>query len=203
MNKEEIWKPVRGFDGFYEVSSLGRVRSIDRIVRQGNKFNRLGGKILNPTPDRYGYLCCTLSCNGYRKQAKVHRMVAEAFIPNPYSKPEIDHINTIHTDNRVDNLRWATHKENNTNPITANHRQKSINSKSVQSQRMKSLKKKSSIKAPKEVYQYSLSGTYLRTFESISEAARKIGVTHVSIIYAMNNPKRSAAGYRWFSKWQE
>ena len=109
--EEEIWKPIKDFEGYYEVSNIGRVRSLN--------YKRTGkGKILKNIEDYKGYLEVGLTKNGKRKQFKVHRLVAEAFIPNPENKPCIDHINTIKSDNRVENLRWVTYKENSNNEKT-------------------------------------------------------------------------------------
>ena len=109
--EEEIWKPIKDFEGYYEVSNIGRVRSLN--------YKRTGkGKILKNIEDYKGYLEVGLTKNGKRKQFKVHRLVAEAFIPNPENKPCIDHINTVKSDNRVENLRWVTYKENSNNEKT-------------------------------------------------------------------------------------
>ena len=109
--EEEIWKPIKEFEGYYEVSNMGRVRSLN-YKRTGKK------KILKNIEDYKGYLEVGLTKNGKRKQFKVHRLVAEAFIPNPENKPCIDHINTVKSDNRVENLRWVTYKENSNNEKT-------------------------------------------------------------------------------------
>ena len=109
--EEEIWKPIKDFEGYYEVSNIGRVRSLN-YKRTGKE------KILKNIKDYKGYLEVVLTKNGKRKQFKVHRLVAEAFIPNPENKPCIDHINTVKSDNRVENLRWATYKENSNNEKT-------------------------------------------------------------------------------------
>ena len=109
--EEEIWKPIKDFEGYYEVSNMGRVRSLN-YKRTGKE------KILKNIGDYKGYLEIVLTKNGKQKQFKVHRLVAEAFIPNPENKPCIDHINTVKSDNRVENLRWVTYKENSNNEKT-------------------------------------------------------------------------------------
>ena len=102
----EIWKPVVGYEGLYEVSNLGKVKAI--------KWHRgEEEKEMKPYTTYKGYLRLRLTKNGKGKQFQIHRLVAEAFIPNPENKPYIDHINTDRTDNRVENLRYCTCKENN------------------------------------------------------------------------------------------
>lgn len=116
---QEIWKPIIGFENLYEVSNLGNVRSIERIV-----IDKIGRKlvfhsvVLVPRKTNKEYLTVNLSKNGKFKNYSVHRLVAEAFIPNDENKPCIDHINGNRQDNSVSNLQWCTHKENSNNPIT-------------------------------------------------------------------------------------
>ena len=92
---EEIWKTVKGYNGYYQVSNTGKVRNPNKVL----------------TPNvgvKNGYVYVTL-----RKDKRLlHRIVAETFIPNPFNKPEVDHINGIRTDNRLENLRWASGEEN-------------------------------------------------------------------------------------------
>ncbi len=104
---EEIWKPVVGYEGLYEVSNLGRVRSVDRLVNHpsGSKSLRKS-KLLSPNMTR-GYLCVHLSKNCKVTSQRVHRLVAEAFIPNPYNLPMINHKNEVKSDNSIDNLEWC------------------------------------------------------------------------------------------------
>lgn len=114
---EEIWKDIEGYEGRYQVSNLGRVKSLKRFC--SGKWN--GNELINErllTPDlRSGYKTVYLYGAKNRKFL-IHRLVAQAFIPNPDNKPCVDHINTITTDNSVQNLRWVTEKENANNPIT-------------------------------------------------------------------------------------
>lgn len=107
MNKE-IWRTIEGYNGMYQVSNLGNVKSL----RFGKE------RVLKTAFDNNGYHRLGLYKDGKVKKWYVHRLVCEAFIPNPDDKPCIDHINTDRTDNRVENLRWATVKENQNNPLT-------------------------------------------------------------------------------------
>lgn len=105
---------TRGYQA-YQISSDGRVR------------NEVTGKIRKSFTDRKGYVSVTLFIEGKNKHLLVHRLVAENFIPNPEGKKEVDHINGDKTDNRVENLRWVTRKENVNNPITMENNIKAHN----------------------------------------------------------------------------
>lgn len=110
---EEEWRPVVGFEGLYEVSNLGRVRSLDRIVKRvktGQLFCR--GQILKPLRLATGYSRVDLAKNKKHFHKAIHRLVAEAFIPNPEKKPYVNHINGERSDNRVLNLEWADNSDN-------------------------------------------------------------------------------------------
>lgn len=114
----EIWAPIKGYEGLYEVSSLGRVRSVDRSVcytnSKGNTIEYIKPSQLlsGSTYDFARYPVVMLYRNGCRKTYKVHRLVANTFIPNPEHKPEVNHIDGDHTNNCVDNLEWVTGPEN-------------------------------------------------------------------------------------------
>ena len=110
---EEIWRPIEGYEGLYEVSSYGRVRSLDKYVKcDYEKYRLHKGKVLSPGKDKDGYLSVVLSCNGKLHLKKIHRLVAEAFIPNPDNLPQVNHKDEDKTNNRVDNLEWCNRKYN-------------------------------------------------------------------------------------------
>ena len=113
---EEIWKPVRGYEGLYEVSNLGRVKSLPRYVERGKGFLPVKGGIMGFSMIR-GYRRVMLSRDARGRLTMVHRIVAEAFIENTNNKPFIDHINGIRDDNRVENLHWVTRVENMNMPL--------------------------------------------------------------------------------------
>lgn len=106
----EEWRTVVGYEGLYEVSSYGRVRSLDRYVKSSYGAYRLHkGKVLSPGVRPDGYLVVSLQ----EKMFRVHRLVAGAFIPNPDGLPAVNHIDEDKTNNRVDNLEWCDSKYNN------------------------------------------------------------------------------------------
>lgn len=108
----EIWKSVKDYEGLYEISNLGRIKSCDRIVNFGKQKRLSKGIILTINTAGSNYNHIKLSKNGVIKRKYIHRLVCEAFIPNPDNKPEINHINEDKRDNRVQNLEWVTKKEN-------------------------------------------------------------------------------------------
>ena len=112
--EEEIWVDICGYEGLYQVSNQGRVRSLDReVIYPDGHIQKYKGKIIYGYKNNSGYIIVDLKGKKYR----VHRLVGEAFIPNPENKPDIDHINTIRDDKREENLRWATRSENMKNEI--------------------------------------------------------------------------------------
>ena len=108
----EVWLPVKGFEKLYEVSSGGRVRSITRKTnnKQGQRTSR--GRVLKPNYAGHGYALVSLCRDGSQYTKRVHRLVAEAFIPNPDNKRCVNHIDLDKRFNASVNLEWATHKEN-------------------------------------------------------------------------------------------
>ena len=102
---KEIWKDVVGYEGYYQVSSLGRIRSVDREIIDKNRVKRpIHGKIMRHTFHPDGYPAISLCRNGIYRRLKIHRLVALAFIPNPNNLPEVSHLDETRTNNCVDNL---------------------------------------------------------------------------------------------------
>lgn len=161
MQEQEIWKDVVGWEGLYQVSNLGRIRTLPKIHNSIHPYIAKE-KILKFFPNKDGYWLVDLVKDRKKTRFQVHRLVALAFIPNPQNKPEVNHINEIKTDNRIENLEWATRTENN-NHGTRNKRTGDANSK--------------------RVYQYDLQGNYICEYPSTKVAAWALGVS-VSLISA-------------------
>ena len=109
---EEVWKPIEEWEGLYEISSHGRVRSLDRLVRNRCGKYMLKGRMLKQSSFSNKYLFVQLQDNPRKECRLVHRLVAQAFIPNPNGKKEVNHISGDKTDNQVTNLEWVTRSEN-------------------------------------------------------------------------------------------
>lgn len=202
----EEWRDVVGYEGLYQVSSLGRVCNTKskRVLRH---------KITNRKDGGSGYHIVNLYINKKKVSASVHRLVAKAFIPNPENKPQIDHINCKRGDNAVENLRWATAKENSNNPLTLEKKQRERNpfwgrkhteeAKQIMSQTHKGKKlSKEQIENLKEVnsyivLQYDKSMNLLGTFRGTREAAKATGVNHCNISMACTGYRKTAGGFIW------
>ena len=113
----EIWKNIKGYEDSYEVSNLGNVRSktrlVERVSPSGKKcLYTYNSKILNAVATKKGYLRLGLYNNDVKNNHQIHRLVAMNFIPNPLNKEQVNHINGIKIDNRVENLEWVSNYEN-------------------------------------------------------------------------------------------
>jgi hypothetical protein len=120
----EIWKPIAGYEDYYCVSNLGNVRS------NGKKYVDAMNRVQNRKPKQLkihvatiGYLCVDLNANGISKQKYIHRLIAEAFIPNPDNKPTVNHIDGNKLNNNISNLEWNTYSENNKHAVDNGLRQ--------------------------------------------------------------------------------
>lgn len=192
---EEIWKDIKGYEGLYQISTNGRVKSLLKVTKFGNRLKVNGEMILKPALGKRGYYVVSLNHNGKSKTFTIHRLIAEAFIPNPLNKKFIDHINTIKTDNRIENLRWVTNKENSNNILTLKHSSESTSKKWKDG----CYNNRNNIHYRK-VQQFDKEGNLIATYDSIVEAAKITGIdrSSISAVCLGTNPKRHTAGdYIW------
>lgn len=184
---EEIWKDIEGYENLYQVSNMGNVKSLERyeLTNGRVKIRKRKEKILKPHPNGEGYPCVVLSKNSNQKTHRVHRLVAQAFIPNIDNKPCVDHINRNKLDNRVENLRWVTNQENMNNPLTLLH--------------LKDVNKENNKHRQRMVVQLSKKNDFIKLWESTREASRKTQIDNKSICWVCSNkPKyKTAGGYKW------
>lgn len=185
---EEVWKDIVGYEDKYQISNLGRIKSLKDT--HGNYKERM----LNPTPNLKGYLGQCISKNGIRKRVTIHRLVAETFIPNPLNLPEVNHKDEDKSNNSVSNLEWCT-KKYNINYGTGIKRR---------SNKIKGIKpSKNTIQAVKEslskkVYQYTKEGKFIKRWDSTMEAERSgKGYNNTGISKCCIGKLKTYKGFRW------
>lgn len=193
MNSE-VWKSIAGYEGLYDVSNMGRIRSVDRVRRSasdGSELGHLKGKVMKPFYSNKGYLLIELFKDGIGKTFSVHRLVALAFVPNPDGKPCVNHLDETHDNNCADNLEWCTQKEN-MNYGTAPQR---ISKKMKERWERGEMKKR----PKRQVAKYSLDGKLLEVYPSYLEATRACGSTSdgTTIINCIRGRNNTAYGYKW------
>lgn len=185
----EIWRDIKGFEGLYQVSNLGRVRSVDHYTcynKINNTLTLAKGTILQPCKNKKsGYFTVVLYKKGKGKTFLVHRLVAETFKPNPHNHPTVDHINRIRTDNRADNLRWAPWELQQQNADRYSQRK-------ITKEKLANRKDMS-----KPVEQYTLDGKFVKEYPSASEASRQTGISQGNISMCCRCERKSAGGYIW------
>ena len=166
--EKEIWKDIKGFEGLYRVSNLGRVKSLKRPYR-------LKEKILKPLITK-GYYQVELCKNSIAKFYKVHRLVWEAFNGSIPENMQVNHLNEIKTDNRLENLNLMTAKEN-LNWGTRNKRMAKSKSKPV--------------------LQFDLNDNLIKEFPSLIQVYRELGFSYGNIGYCCNGKLKQAYGFKW------
>lgn len=173
--QNEIWKDIRGYKGLYQISSSGKIRSVDREITQekdGTVFTRkMKGRELKTGILNSGYQVVWLSKNGIVKALTIHRLVAKAFIPNPQNKKDINHIDGNKTNNKASNLEWTTRSEN--------------------------------VKHSHEFLERKSNGRKIKCvetgekFNSIKEASIKMNINRHSINHVLRGRNKKAGGYTW------
>lgn len=187
----EEWRPIKDFPK-YEISDKGRIRS--------NNFYRRGYSIIMKTQlDIGGYECVKIRKGGRTVTLRIHRLVAEAFIPNPENKPFVDHINTIRNDNRKENLRWCTDIDNKRNPISAYNRRTSVKLLAA----VRNAAKIGGVKRSKPVLQYSKDGTFISEYKSARDAFMQTGISFQKIGAVCLGKRKTSGGFIWKFKTKE
>ena len=167
---KEIWKDIKGYEGLYQVSSLGRIKSLERVDSNNHRVHE---RILKLRHNEHGYYECALCKEGKQKKLKVHRLVADAFIPNVNNYPVVNHKDEVRDNNIVDNLEWCTHKYN----INYGTAQKRKSDKLKGRHTLNEFKK--GIKNPNSKMVVLLNNGLL--FESASEAAKHYNLSSYMI----------------------
>lgn len=193
----EIWKDVVGYEGYYKVSNLGRVKSMERYVTQGNHKRYVKERIKKQSIDPNGYLRVTLCKDRKSVQIPIHRIIAEAFIPNPENKSEIDHINTNRIDNRIENLRWSTRYENTHNPLTLQNCKERVYTKERTEKINKTRIERGRKCAPKKVYQYSKAGVFIKEYSCAKKAGEELNTNAQPISMCCKGDRLTAGGFVW------
>lgn len=177
---DEIWKDIPGYEGLYQASNLGRIKSLDRVIMRKNGFPQTWkGRILKPKHYPNGYLFVNLHTSQKAFDFLVHRAVAITFIPNPNKYPNINHKDENKENNSINNLEWCTQKYN-------------LNYGNCKEKQKESKIQRGYIKT---IYQYSLDGNLIASYESCSEATRKTGINNLSA--ACLGKYTQAGGFLW------
>lgn len=176
--KNEMWKDIIGYEGLYQISNLGRIKSLERKVRHNYGGLRIvPEKILKPSPDGDGYLYISLSKEGKKKNPKIHKLVAYHFLENPDNLPQVNHLDEDKNNNRLSNLEWCTCLHNLTHS---------------------NIIRKGNIARAKAIVQKSLTGEVIREYESIAEAQRELSLkNHTGIIRCCQGKQNTSHGYKW------
>lgn len=173
INMTEIWKDIKGYEGLYQVSNIGRVKSLERtVIRKNGRKQTIRERILKRSANQDGYLQIDLYDSYGKKRFAVHRLVCEAFHQNPKNKPCVNHIDEDKTNNTASNLEWCTAKEN------CNHGTRNA-------------------RIAKSVGQYTRDGKLIKVWQSAHEAQRLLGYDQSNISAVALGKRKTAYGFVW------
>ena len=175
---EEIWKSVKEYEDYYQISNFGNMRSIERtIITKNNVHRKLKSKQLKLHLNEFGYVITMGSINNVQKNFKIHRVVAEAFILNPENKLTVNHKDTNKQNNHISNLEWSTHSEN------------------IKHAYIHYLN--NSVSQYKSVSQYTKDNEFITQYKSISAAKKALKIKGGHISDVCNGRMKTAYGYVW------
>ena len=184
---EEIWKDIPGYEKYYMASTLGRIKSKDRVIKtvlKGKEIKYIKrGRIMTPCLNSGKYLGLPINTDKLKKNENVHRLIAITFLPNPDNLPCVNHKDENKLNNCVDNLEWCTYQHNN---VWKNRLAKSLEMFNANP------------KNRRKVYQYTKDGAFIKEYESVKEATKEMGLKHSSGIYlSCNHNNCYARGFKW------
>ena len=185
---EEVWKDVKGYEGHYQVSNLGRVRSLDRLDRIGQRRN---GTVKKPQDNGSGYKYVQLKLDGKYKNFYIHRLVGEYFIEKVSGKNFINHIDGNKENNRVENLEWVTSNENMQHAYDTG-----LNIPGNQKE-LRAGREKHYRETAKKVIQRGLDGNVIKVHDNMVEAHKYIGKKSTGFIHRVCKTGKTAYGYKW------
>ena len=180
---KEVWKDIDGYNGIYQVSNLGRIRS--KWAGSHSAFGK-NYRILKGSIGVTGYITIRLCKNGKYITKTLHRLVANSFLPKIAGKDFIDHIDGCRTNNSINNLRWVTQKENSNNPISIER---------ITKANQKKIRRGSKNNRASKVYQYDLNKNLIAEFGSLIEASQQTNVGYRKIQHNVLGEQKTADGY--------
>ena len=182
----EEWRDIKGYEGLYQVSNMGNVRSVahSTVYRDG-RVGRYEGKMLVPHDGSNGYKSVNLSKNGVTYLANIHRLVAETFLRKDDERNVVNHKDGNKHNNTVGNLEWVTYSENSKHAA----RTGLLN--------MEPFVVAGSTARKKKIAQIDASGKTIKVFDSAAEAARQLGLSKGNISSCANGARKTSGGYRW------
>ena len=192
---KEVWKDIVGYEGLYQVSNLGRVKSLPRARKcYADRQYISKERILKGRPNSKGYLRVQLKNGGKLERRFLHRLVAEAFIPNPSNKKEVNHIDCVPTNNTAENLEWTTHQENILWAVRCG-RFKHL--KEERSKLGKLLIEKAREAVKRKVCLINENGDVIKVYNTLTEACKEYRLDNGSLTKCCQGKQKTCGGYRW------
>jgi hypothetical protein len=188
MQNCEVWREIENYVGYYQISNMGRVKSLSRTYKLRDSIITYPEKILSLNLSTYGYPYVNLSKNNIKNRQFTHRLVAKAFISNPENKPCVNHKNGVRHDNRLENLEWCTYSENHIHAYRVLGRKRA----------MAGVCGKDNPKS-KSVSQYTMDDKLIRVYVSAREASKITGISfkYISRCALGGKNRKSAGGFKW------
>ena len=203
----EEWRDIKGFEGKYQVSNTGKVKSLERMKWNGKGYQKIPEKILEGVDDGHGYLHVNLCKDGKETSCKVHRLIAQAFLPNPNNLPEVNHKDEDKTNNCVENLEWCS-RSYNINYGTRNKKaSEKLKGKKHSEEHIKKISEKLKgrkqseehiKKRSKPVFSVDKESGLIMWWQSVIEASRQTNINQGSIAKCCQGKRKSAGGHIFF-----